>query len=174
MFPSADLITASGERPLAFQLKEILRKFQNEAQTGVCQHGFRIEVLRGLGKNEVGMCDLGELQGATNQEYVLLVRQDPHERILIRGTQHRCWIPPEFPKKDFLWYAHSHPYNDPTPSGDDRLALGEIQTYNNQKCSVVVPESRDCEDFTRTEDLSDYTGYEPSNLSNLWEEHLEG
>jgi hypothetical protein len=163
-----------GDAPMAFDKNSILERFDRHALSFTYQDQ-RIEILCGLGESDVGICDLAELQKMTGKEHALLkwCGEGSHVWVIIRGAKHRCWIPPEFPEHGFVWYAHSHPYDDPKPSDADRHALSEVSKLNGQEVSVVVPESQKCAKFGSSDDLSGYKPYEPSNVSDMWEEHFK-
>jgi hypothetical protein len=145
------------QRVLAFKVWRILTKFDNEGDTRWTTKG-PVEVLEGLRPFEVGICHLGRLQFATDQEYMLLARHHGRleERVLLRAHRARLHMPRSFLVDGYVWYAHSQPDDDTEESDHDRQTLREFRKSNDQEKSVLVTESGKCRSFTPTRDRSNW------------------
>lgn len=138
------------------KIQTILDRFEEDATP--FNHS---EVLRGLNRSDVDICDLADLHRATDREHALLVRHtdDSEERVLIRGIPNETSIPRYFLDQGFIWYAHSHPGDCTTPSdgeGGDRQALQAFAAATGQQKSVIVAASGRCQAFTEHPDYSSW------------------
>ena len=134
---------------MAFVLESILEQFRTDAEQ-VTTSLASSEVLYGLSRSDVDICDLSALHEETGHEYALFgrYRTNGEERILVRGQPRRIHLPNCFLDENVIWYAHSQPDDDVRPSDYDLKTLRDFQRTNGQQNSVLVTAEGSCRVFT--------------------------
>lgn len=142
-------------RVVAFDLENILERFRTNAEQVTAQLGTS-EILSGLSRSDVDICDLAVLHEATGHEYALFgrFRSGDEERVLVRGQPYRIHLPRSFLDEDVIWYAHSHPNDDVRPSDYDLRTLGDFDSRNGQQRSVIVTAEGSCRIFAPYRDFA--------------------
>jgi hypothetical protein len=138
-------------RPISQRTQNILDAFDNSKQVPLETHNgtINVQILENLTSN-TRVKDLGKLQAATGQEYILL-RGPKGDRVLIRGDVNQNAIPEKYVNEGYKWSGHSHPYNN-TPSSSDREAL---RAFGQDKSVIIDMQGRSAH-FGQREDLSNW------------------